>query len=267
VFGAVGIVLAIVGIRTGTKREQNALLLAWLVLPVLRVMLPKVHDYDGVRHFIEYSVPLGVLTALGLVSITTWLRNKLSVRLAAPWAIALALLVGSALPFVWGYRLVAIHPHQLVYFNMLTGGARGAQENWDDATDYWGSSYRQATAWLNDNAERAAVVTVPVASHIMFSTRSLWLRDDIQLLAGPMERIDLNRLRRLYRLVRHPERPIYFAYITRRNWYTDIVHLLEARAEPAHVISADGAPIIKIFRFDSMSAAASELGIADSRGG
>lgn len=43
--------------------------------------------------------------------------------------------------------IIRLHPYQYVYYNVFTGGPRGAAKRFT-AMDYWGSSYREATAWL-----------------------------------------------------------------------------------------------------------------------
>jgi len=251
-FAAIGIVVSVSEISIGKRRELNILLLLWLFLPVLRVTLPKVYDYDGVRHFIEYSVPLGILTGLGFVSFCSWFYKILSRHIPQKVTIGLVVLFASLLPAGWAYTMCKIHPYEIAYFNFLVGGTKGAQQRWVDATDYWGLSYRDGIKWLNQHAEHGSLLSVPIGTHIVFSTKNMWLRDDIVFLKSYRERFNPEALAILNGFYKNPQRPLYVMYITRRDWYTKLINLLESREKPIYQITADGAPIVKIFKITSI---------------
>lgn len=252
-FALVGISVASFDFVRGRRREQTVLLLLWLALPVLRVAMPRALDYDGVRHHLEHAIPLGIFTAIGFAACWRWLRQIAATHLPQPAGTITALFLLSALPAWWAYRLIEFHPHQILYFNFLAGGTRGAAERWEDVTDYWGSSYRQGSEWLERNAEPGALISVPVANHIAFATRYLWLREDLRYLRMPRVRTNFvpeseALLREYWR--RH-DRPLYVMYLTRPTWYHDLVYLLENSAlQPVEEIRVDGVPILKIFRLD-----------------
>jgi hypothetical protein len=55
-----------------------------------------------------------------------------------------------ALPAAW--RLAALHPYEYVAYNVIAGGARGAQDRYE--MDYWSDGLREAAGLLNDLAAR-----------------------------------------------------------------------------------------------------------------
>ncbi len=87
------------------------------------------------------------------------------------WQIVLIVL--AALPGLVGiYRL---HPYEYIYYNSFVGGEQGAFRRFE--LDYWGVSYREAAAWLNENAPPQANVWVEGPAHLLH----MYLRDDLNL--------------------------------------------------------------------------------------
>jgi hypothetical protein len=142
------------GKPTRERLAIGALLLLWLLLPLVRVALPHTNFYDANRHFIEYIPALCALAGLGFAE--TWGRGRpwLEARLGATGgrataAAAIALAAGA---LVW--PLLAYHPFEIAYFNFMTGGLGGAQRaglfrsaspaSLSNGTegDYWSSSLR-----------------------------------------------------------------------------------------------------------------------------
>jgi len=246
-FGGIGIASAIYNIIRRKNNEAGSFLLIWAVLPVLRMALPRVRNYDGVRHFIEYAVPLGALTGIGASMTLRWLAENIGKRLKRREIFG-RILSGALVfaPFIpWAWTMIKIHPHELVYFNFIAGGAKGAQERWSDATDYWGSSYREGMKWLNENTERGAWVVVPIAGHIVMSTRQMWMRNDLRT-PGVGQRISMDEF--LGILGQAHEEPIYAMYITKKEWRDDVILKIESEWALRHSINVDGAPILKIYK-------------------
>jgi len=245
-FGSVGVWVAIRGIIRNKNRETYAFILLWFALPVIRVLMPRMYNYDGVRHFIEYAIPLGALTGIGAVHIYKWLVSLLKNK-AAGRALAGSLL---AIPFLtWSVTMIKIHPHELVYFNFLPGGAAGVERKCHDcglATDYWGSSYRQGIEWLNANAERDAIIVAPMAGHIVKAVQPMWMRPDLRLVV-PQHKSD-----RFLRDLLHGVRPgeAYVMYVTRKRAYGDLIRRVDMQGKLEHAISVDGVPILKIMKSD-----------------
>jgi hypothetical protein len=59
-----------------------------------------------------------------------------------------------------GFRMMALHPYEYIYFNDLSGGLTNAEGRFE--TDYWGAAYREAALWLKDHelAHPNHVVTI-----------------------------------------------------------------------------------------------------------
>ncbi|HYM02868.1 MAG TPA: glycosyltransferase family 39 protein [Stellaceae bacterium] len=99
--------------------------------------------FDGMRHFIFVVPPLACLAAIAIDSAAERLTTRPRLRVATSSLLAayLAQLV---------YVMVALHPDEYVYYNLLAGGLSGAAGRFK--LDYWANSYREAandlTAWL-----------------------------------------------------------------------------------------------------------------------
>jgi hypothetical protein len=148
----------------------TAVLLIWLMLPLVRVALPYSNYYDANRHFIEYIPALCALGGAGIAALWRVARPFLAARLSAAGlhgvaigaaAIALAILV---------WPVAQYHPFESTYFNMLAGGLGGAQRKGllrtplvmdERATgtegDYWMNSLREGTRVARRLAPGAAI--------------------------------------------------------------------------------------------------------------
>lgn len=115
-----------------TENSAAAQLLAGGIVWVLTVFaLPGVTVYDGERLFLVVFPLWAVLIGRGGSRLYHHLKGRGSRR---GGAIAVALLTGSSLG-----SLVALHPCQLSYYNLLTGGLRGANRLGFEPT-YWRDS-------------------------------------------------------------------------------------------------------------------------------
>ncbi len=252
IFGTIGSWVAVRGIIKNENRQAQAFLLFWFILPVIRVLLPRMYNYDGVRHFIEYAIPLGALTGIGAAQSFKWLISAFKRRASQPVRAALAGII-VALPFLtWSATMIRIHPYELVYFNFLLGGAAGAERkcyNCGLATDYWGSSYRQGIEWLNANAEHDALVVVPIAGHIVRAVQRMWVRPDLRIAVTRHKSDEF--LHQSLQGVRPGH--IYVMYITRTRAYGELVRRVDYRGEIKHAIIVDGVPILKIVKLHNIA--------------
>lgn len=129
------------------KRHATAAAMAcwFLVLfPLTYVVIRGATLYDGVRQLLFVYPPMVVLASgawMGIVRETTMPRV----------AAMLLLAVGLADPLAFHVRN---HPNQIVYFNALVGGPRGAFGRYD--LDYWGNSMLTAVARSAEIATRAS---------------------------------------------------------------------------------------------------------------
>jgi len=71
--------------------------------------------------------------------------------------------------------IVRLHPYEYLYYNTFIGGEAGAFRRFE--LDYWGTSYREAADWLNENAPPGANVWVEGPAHLL----DLYLRADLNL--------------------------------------------------------------------------------------
>jgi hypothetical protein len=142
---------ALVGWKGGRERVAvHALLLVWLLLPLVRISAPHSRFYDANRHFIEYVPALSAMAGGGLALVHRWLRGRLPVP-RGRWALAGGAALG-VLGLLW--PVVEYHPYETTYFNAFAGGLGRAQrlglflttpsEDRLNGTegDYWYSSLR-----------------------------------------------------------------------------------------------------------------------------
>ena len=129
----------------------DALLLAWLAVPLLLVIGLHSVIYDGWRHL--YFVYPALLLLAGRGAQAVWrarLRSPQRRRVVG----ALAAVTGLSVAVVV-VQMVAVHPQQQVYFSCLPPAA--AERLFE--RDYWGLSYRQGLEWIagHDPAAHLAV--------------------------------------------------------------------------------------------------------------
>lgn len=147
-----GLVLALRLLLTrSAARLAAAGLLAAALFPVVYVIARQSTLYDGIRHLLFVQPMLAALAALG------W---RDAVGSARPLArrVALGLLVAGVAEPLWFD--VREHPNQIVYFNPLAGGPRGAQFRFE--LDYWGNCLlqaQQAAAGIARQARMPVVVS------------------------------------------------------------------------------------------------------------
>jgi 4-amino-4-deoxy-L-arabinose transferase-like glycosyltransferase len=125
------------------------------LLPIVLVIVRHSTLYDGWRHLLFVYPPLVVLAAGGWAAALAVARQPPRARLA----VGLVLFAGLAEPLVY---MIRSHPHDIVYFNPIVGGPRGALGRFE--LDYWANSFGEAGRWCDALARRAGV-TLVVAGH------------------------------------------------------------------------------------------------------
>jgi 4-amino-4-deoxy-L-arabinose transferase-like glycosyltransferase len=219
-------------IRLWRHDGQRSLLLLWLwiVLPVVRASMPGMNVYDGIRHFMEVVPAVAILAALGGGEIAWFVKQ--AVR-APRW---LAHVVAVLFVFPAFLCVVCFAPYEIAFFNRLIGGLPGAQAaGVKDATDYWGTSYRQGFEWVNDAAPDGAALYLPEGQrHLAEAVHGLWIRQDVELIS-----VDEPQL---------ASESIYVMYTTRSTEYGVVERYCQENLDPVYVIEVDGAPILKVFR-------------------
>lgn len=126
-----------VGAWLAWRQWKGATVAASVVVPLAGAVVLRPLVYDGLRQFLFVVPALACLVGLGLDAM---LRSRRRVLRSAALALTAA---GMALAATDMSRL---HPYQSIYFNRLVGGLAGAASRFE--TDYWGSSYKEAVAWL-----------------------------------------------------------------------------------------------------------------------
>jgi len=134
--------------------------LVWLLVPILRISIPPSLNFDGIRHFLEFLPGAALIAGIGAAYIIK-LFGKENTKRNVIIAVTLSLL----LTINTGLIVKKFGTYQYIYFNSLYGGLPGGKRIFgpDEATDYWGSSYRDGIRWLNENAEIDAKLYIPVA--------------------------------------------------------------------------------------------------------
>ena len=130
----VGALLSLGQLPRGARASFPVLALWFAVMfPIVYVIARNSTLYDEIRHLLFVIPPLFVVAALGW----WWCLGALGRRPRV--ALAAVLVLGLLEPIVFQVRN---HPNQVVYFNGLVGGPRGAIQRFE--LDYWGNCHYEA---------------------------------------------------------------------------------------------------------------------------
>jgi tetratricopeptide (TPR) repeat protein len=121
-----------------TSYALIAVVLFVFVFPIAYAEVKSMYYYNGWRHYLFTYPPLIVLTAVGWESAIRLFANQWLQRTLVFVAIALL-----SLPAIW---MVRNHPNEVVYYNELVGGTKGAYGNYE--LDYYSNSCREAAEWI-----------------------------------------------------------------------------------------------------------------------
>jgi len=158
-----GLALAIYGALQRTIQWQKVTLLAaWLFIPLSAVVLLQPKMYDNFRQFLYIVPPIFIFAAIAIQALFNWIKKPVLNLLLV------AVLVAPGI--YWNFKL---HPYEYVYYNNLVGGVKGAFRSYE--MDYWATSYREATQYLNATAPHGARVIVLGPDHIV----SAYAREDL----------------------------------------------------------------------------------------
>ena len=133
---------------TGVRGWGWPRLALWIVaiIPIALIIVRDSMVYDGMRHVLFIYPPIVVLAASGWAALLTvrgrWLRIT-----------GLALLVAGLINILLFH--LRSHPNQVVYFNEMVGGPKGALGRYE--LDYWGNCLLQAAEWSAATARRASM--------------------------------------------------------------------------------------------------------------
>ena len=223
----------------GFKEKEKILLLVllWFLIPIIRVTRPEAGIYGGLRQIVEFVPAMAILAGVGANFMVKWLNNYI-IKLTKKQFSCLILQLLVILSFIpITLKLISIHPNEGIYFNPLIGGLMGAKE---ERLPGWGESlgnpYRQATDWLNKNAEKNAKIAVNFG--IGSSIPGILIRDDIKY---------SNTFRSA--LERKGE---YIIGLTHDSGFEDtyFFEYLDKFLTPVYEVKVDGVPILRIWKND-----------------
>lgn len=190
------------------------LVFLWFVVPTSLVILLQPTLYDNARHLLFLWPALFILAAVGLEPVITWIKPSLA---------KIALITILAAPGI--YSIAQLYPYEYVYYNSLVGGVRGAYRNFE--LDYWDTSFREAMAYLNKNAEPGSRVMV-----LGSSTQAARQFVRAHLVVTGLQRV-----------TKADTQPYYLLASTRRNG--DLEHC--RKAEVVAAVERDGA-VLSVIR-------------------
>lgn len=123
--------------RERSRSRHHVLYAAWLLGPVLLVVIRGSAVYDEWRHLNFVYPALIIFAVAGAQACWGWLRPRLpGWRGPVIFGAALGACLGGV-----ALSMVRLHPYEAVYFNWLAGGTGGASHQYE--MDYWGLSYRE----------------------------------------------------------------------------------------------------------------------------
>lgn len=219
---ASGIMSTVRHVRDGAGKPY-ALIILWLIVPILRVTIPGTTIYGGIRHIFEFVPALGILAGIGTQSIVRRYKN---------FSYVLFVLF---IPII--IKIISIHPNENVYFNPIIGGLKGAREkSFPSSGSSLGNTYLQGVWWLNKNAEYGACIATPIG--LRGNVPETKLRPDL--------RYDNTCQSSLARNGEYAMEMVYTGYFN--DWYA--YKYYEAYLKPVYEVQVDGVSIFKVFKND-----------------
>lgn len=141
------IILFVIGVSicllNGRKNKFLYILPLWSILPLMRFFSAKVIMYGGLRHVLEVIPALCITAGIGVWGIYTIIKKSYGNQIAAP-------LAGLFFAIIIGYQAFIVykmHPYQSSYFNVLIGGVKGAQNQFD--IEFQLATVKQAVEIIN----------------------------------------------------------------------------------------------------------------------
>ena len=223
-------------VRQLLQKDQPVLRLwlAWLIVPIIRISLPGMINFGGIRHFLEFIPAAALITGYGAARLVDILANSVPIKKLLLSSCAVLLIFAN---IAWITK--RFHPYQYIYYNTLVGGLPGAAERFgiSEATDYWAVSYRQGLKWLNDHTTGEISLYVPIADWLVRLPQKIWLRPGIQIIDQAQADDMLEK-----------QQPFYVMIVNNPIFYDEIAEYAVEKIQPAYQITVDGAPILNIYQ-------------------
>jgi hypothetical protein len=161
---AIGITLFLLPDLRKKYKVPIILFLVWFVAPILYILVNGMNLYDNTRQLLFIFPGAFLMIAVGLDFIFAQIK---------PWWTK-SLLVGViVLPGLIG--IARFHPYEYTYYNYFTTSRQQIFRNFE--TDYWATSFKQISSFLNDHAPENALVIVWGPSQLI----ERYAREDIQV--------------------------------------------------------------------------------------
>lgn len=160
------IVLSLFGLRYIDKSRSwiSISLIIWFLFPFVQSFYPwRMH---GVRYIIEIYVPLSIIAALGLETLSIFINKKLKLKNVNFARLCLFLVLVLYLISILFYN----SPYFLNYYNELVGGQKGVYEKKYFHLGWWGDGMRQAGIYLEKNANKNSTIGLAVNPPKSFPT-------------------------------------------------------------------------------------------------
>ena len=210
-------------------RETAVLGLVWCAVLVLADLRAASH-YDGIRHFLAFLPGYALLVGVGCDSLLIRAETRSPAspgsRLARNGTIA----VLGAVYLVAAVQIARIHPYEDAYLNEVTNALLPGPAEDSFEVEYWGSSAREAAAWLNRNAE-------PDAQFYY-----VWSDNANFYLTRPAAVFDPSAF------FNDTTRPRYLMLMTRRSFYDADLRRVEKEYQPVYSITRQKGTLMNIYK-------------------
>jgi hypothetical protein len=210
-------------VRSGPGRWPLVLLALWFLMPPVAQVASGAIMMDGIRHYLLVLPAMALLSAYAMWQAGRWVRGRWGSLVGRAYAGAIAAAFAVIL-----WKDVAIHPYEVVFFNRLAGGIRGASSKFE--LDYWGASLKEAAEWMNRSLPEGSRIWLPMPGQHFFHIDSRKLR----FVPGPSRRPNykVNLIRGLLKTFDTEEDYRY------------------PRRKPVYAVTVDGADLLQIFEYE-----------------
>lgn len=214
------------------KNTTYRLLLVWCLVPVIRIALPGMSNFDGIRHYLEFLPAAAALVGIGFYAVIKWLQKfPKPVAYGVPGLLIVLMLINL------GDAYISYRPYEYLYFNRVSGGTIGALKVFgkDAVSDYWAVSYRKGLEWLSENGEEDAAIYTSIAGEIVDISKNVLLRPDITIITDEASALKA-------------ETPTYIMFINRPAFFKSLEKNLVKDEQPVYTIEKQGHVLLYIFK-------------------
>ena len=210
------------------------LFIVWLMVPIFRISMPGMVNFDGIRHFLEFLPAACVLASIGLWQLWRWLKKK-----SPSYGKIIFVGINSIAILNFSYALISTNPHQYIYYNSLVGGISGAREKFgaNEVTDYWAISYRKGIDWINEYGDSKAKIVVPIAGWLVELVEPIWLRDGLEYLEVGSQ----NELKQI-------SETTYIMLVERPGYFNEVAEYAVENFDVVFVESIHGVKLMTIYQ-------------------